>query len=187
MTSAQVAALASSSIARPFSTSRVPITGLHGEDIDSVASAAQAWLAASWLAVLDRHADRLSRLFSRHGVSAYQAYLRLMMRPLETAMRAGCLAVYPGLPGSFGASRAWFDAESRSWQRWCWSAVVHGPSERPLGTIVTVLHHDRQVFRVPRAPEVFALRTVGLEAVERALGHRSAGFSAAESATSARR
>lgn len=110
---------------------------------------------------------------------AYGTYLGMLLRPVMRAFAAADLAVYPRLPGSFADSREWGNADESEQQRWFFSSVARLCDDRVLGTLVTVVHHDHRRFRVPHRPQMFAIDTVGVEAVEAALSRRSADFAAA--------
>lgn len=136
-------------------------------------------LAGTWHATRESHAQRPDSAFAKGGDKAYGTNLTLLLRPLTKAMRTFDLGVYPRLPGSFMESREWGNADGSEQQRWFWTSIVRQRDVCALGTLVTVLHHDHRCFRLPRAPEMFALAAVGVDVVERELCSLSAGYAAA--------
>lgn len=157
----------------------LPVPNIDHSTIERLGSTCAEWLAGAWHVTRDFHKQRLDNTFVNDGGRAYGMYLALLLRPLAKAMRTSGLAVYPSLPGSFMDSREWGNADESEQQRWFWSSIVRQSDACALCTLVTVLHHDHRCFRLPRAPEVFALGVLGLDAVERELCRLSAGFAAA--------
>lgn len=115
---------------------------------------------------------------STQGDAAYGTYLNLLFRPVRRLLEQAGLRASPRFPGDFNSSREWGNADESDQQRWMWSTIKAAGGE-PLGTIVTITHHDHTRFRVPRQPGILALREVGKAAVEEALSRRSADFAQA--------
>jgi Family of unknown function (DUF6022) len=151
----------------------------NNEDIAAVCTAADDWIASHWQTILNANSRRLTEAFVRAGDKAYGTYLGLLLRPVMRALAEADLAVYPRLPGSFPDSREWGNGDESEQQRWFWSSVTRLGDDHRLGTIVTVVHHDHQRFRLPYRPRVFGIDAVGIDAVEAALCRHSADFAAA--------
>lgn len=144
-----------------------------------LSQAVAEWLAQAWRAPMTRHARRLRAVFARSPDRAYSSYLRLLLRPLQLAMQEAGLSVYPRLPGGLAESRQWLAAGQGEHLRWTWTCVVRAADDIALGSLVTALHLDKTRFRLPQAPSMFWLATVGVDAVERELSRMSAGFATA--------
>jgi Family of unknown function (DUF6022) len=151
----------------------------NNEDFAAVCVAADDWIARRWQSILNANTLRLTEAFARAGDKAYGTYLGLLLRPVIRALAEADLAVYPRLPGSFPDSREWGNGDESEQQRWFWSSVTRLGGDHGLGTIVTVVHHDHQRFRLPFRPRVFGIDAVGIDAVEAALCPHSADFAAA--------
>jgi hypothetical protein len=147
--------------------------------IERLGETSAAWLACAWQPTQNAHEARLQHAFARAGERAYGLYLRLLFSPLARAMRAAGLAVYPPLPGGLADSREWGLADDSERQRWFWSCVVREDDEAPLGTLVTVLHHDHTRFRLPQPVQLFALPVARTAVVEQELGRMNGAFAAA--------
>lgn len=152
---------------------------LDARSIETLAQSCARWFDTVWLHAWENHEARLHRAFANAGDRAYGAYLSLLLRPLLRQFSQAGLVTYPLLPGSLLDSREWGNGAQTEQQRWFWCAVGLLDHDMPLGTLVTVLHHDHTRFRLPRAPEIFGLAATGLQNVEKELGRRSPDFACA--------
>ena len=144
-------------------------------DIFALGGRIDAQLAEQWQRVLDTYRAKLTDAYARAGDAAFGTYLNLLFRNVKRDLREAGLRTTPPLPGDFGSSREWGNADGTDNERWMWSAV-HTASGEPLGTLVTTIPHDHSRFRLPRRPHVFALRETERSAVEAALCTRSDDF-----------
>ncbi|WP_221089374.1 DUF6022 family protein [Deinococcus aquaedulcis] len=147
-------------------------------DIEALGDWLDAQLAAQWQDVLGTHAGKLADAYARAGDAAYGTYLNLLLRGAKRELRAAGLRAQPPLPGDFGVSREWGNAQETDQERWMWS-VLHSPDGTPLGTLVVAMAHDHTRFHLPRRPRAFGVPSVDLTQTETLLGERSADFAAA--------
>jgi hypothetical protein len=153
-----------------------------GQDIHAIARAIEAHIAAHWEALLHEHDAKLRDAYEKAGDMAYGTYLTLLFNPVHRQLRSSGLHAAPSLPGNFEISREWGVLTQDDEQRWMWS-TIETTTGAALGTIVTITFHDHTRFRLPRAPQIIALKEVGKEAVVAALAQRSANFGAAREAS----
>lgn len=148
--------------------------------IFAIARYMEAQIAESWRYVLENNHDRLLDTYHRLGEMVYGAYGEFLFRPIRRQLKQAGFRMTPRLPGEFNISREWGPEEER--QRWMWSTI--SPSDgQPIGTIVVKYFHDHTEFRVPRPPEILALRETGKDAVAAALSRHSPEFSQAREAS----
>lgn len=147
-------------------------------DIFALGERIEAHIAEQWEPLLEENAEALQIAYERSGDAAYGVFLGLLFRPLRILMEQAGLRANPHFPGDFEASREWGNEDETDNQRWMWTTIGNAAGE-PLGTIVTIAHHDHQLFRVPRAPGILALREAGKAEVEAELSRRSTDFAAA--------
>ncbi len=132
-------------------------------------------IALNWQTLLQKNSDRLLDAFNRVGDMAYGAYCYKLFRPVHKQLKQAGLRPLPWFPGDFSISREWDNADESDQQRWMWSTIASIEGES-LGTIVTIVFHDHNQFRLPRQPEVIALTETSKEGVVEALSERSADF-----------
>ncbi|MBZ9750829.1 excinuclease ABC subunit UvrA [Deinococcus sp. HMF7604] len=154
------------------------LLSVPSDEIEALGEWLDAVLAAQWQTVLTTHADKLADAYARGGDAAYGTYLNLLLRGAKRDLRAAGLSAEPPLPGEFGASREWGNADETDQERWMWS-VVRSPTGEALGTLVLTVPHSHAQFQLPRRPRAFGLRTVDLADTEAALSKRSPDFAAA--------
>lgn len=143
--------------------------------IFALAEEFDAYIRAEWEGVLEKNRTKLMAAYAEAGDGAYGTYLTLLLRPVHRRLKELGLKPKPRLPGDFSISREWGVPTGDDEQRWMWSTVM-GADGAPLGTLVTVVYHDHNEFRLPRAPHLFALAEVGESAVVEALSAQSASF-----------
>lgn len=153
------------------------LTGSKETDIYAIGRHIEALVAEQWQSILQTHAAKLQDAYERAGDSAYGTYLDLLFRPVRKDFRQAGLRAAPALPGDFDISREWGNEDESDQQRWMWS-TINSP-EGSLGTIVTIIFHDHNQFRVPRAPQIIALQETDKEDVVEALSGRSPDFAQA--------
>ena len=134
-------------------------------------------------AIFDNNADQLLDEFNRIGDEAYGTYLNLLFEPIHQRFKEAGLRAAPGLPGNFGMSREWGNADETDQQRWMWSTIKRidtsggkAKAGEAIGTIVVIVFHDHSQFRLPRLPQIIALAETGKAAVVNALSQRSDEF-----------
>lgn len=147
----------------------------HAPDIFTLAHQAEELIAKNWQSLLEKNQAKLLDAYARAGDMAYGTYCDMLFRPVHKLIRQAGLRIAPRLPGDFDCSREWGNADESDQQRWMWSTVSL-PTGEPIGTLVTVTHHDHTQFRVPRPPVIFALAETEPVAVVEALGDRSPDF-----------
>ncbi len=144
-------------------------------DIFTLARQAEELITENWQRLLEKNQAKLLDAYNRAGDMAYGTYCDMLFRPVHKLLKQTGVSVSPRLPGDFDLSREWGNADESDQQRWMWSTLTAATGE-PLGTFVTVIFHDHTEFRVPRQPQIIALRETGKEAVVDALSHRSDEF-----------
>lgn len=144
-------------------------------DIFALAQYIESHIALNWQTLLQKNSDRLLDAFNRAGDMAYGAYCYKLFRPVHKQLKQSRLRPLPWFPGDFNISREWGNADESDQQRWMWSTIASIEGES-LGTIVTIIFHDHNQFRLPRQPQVIALTETSKEAVVEALSERSADF-----------
>ena len=153
-------------------SSRALLSDDERRDIFALGHRIERHIAESWQAILQTKHDRLLEVFEKAGDAAYGTYGTLLFRPVRRQLEQAGLRASPRLPGDFEISREWGNADESDQQRWMWSTIKTAAGE-PLGTIVTLFHHDHTRFRVPRQPGIIALREIDKAAVEAELSRRS--------------
>ncbi|MBN3527346.1 DUF6022 family protein [Paenibacillus apiarius] len=143
--------------------------------IDAIAHYIEGHISENWQSILQNNWGKLLKAYNEAGDMAYGSYLNLLFLSVHKQFKEAGLRPEPRFPGDFDISREWGNEEKNDQQRWMWS-TVHSPDGEALGTIVTIVHHDHTQFRVPRQPQLIALRETGKEAVTAALSLRSADF-----------
>ena len=98
-------------------------TELHGKDIFALGAWIDAQLGEHWQDVQDAHREKLADAYSRAGDAAFGTYLNLLLRGVKRRLREAGLKTAPPLPGDFGISREWGNADETDNERWMWSAV----------------------------------------------------------------
>lgn len=146
--------------------------------IDSIARYIKEHITDHWESVLVDHREKLNKAYEEAGDAAYGTYLNLLFLPIDRQFKEVGLNPAPRFPGDFNISREWGNEQEDNQQRWMWS-TVYGPNQESLGTIVTVVYHDHTQFRVPRQPDILALKEVGKDAVVEALSVISPEFAQA--------
>jgi len=159
-------------------SSRALLSDDERRDIFALGHRIERHIAESWQAILQTKHDRLLEVFEKAGDAAYGTYGTLLFRPVRRQLEQAGLRASPRLPGDFEISREWGNADESDQQRWMWSTIKTAAGE-PLGTIVTLFHHDHTRFRVPRQPGILALREIDKAAVEAELSRRSPDFARA--------
>lgn len=144
-------------------------------DILMIAQYIESHIAENWQLLLQQHNDTLLRTFNKAGDKAYGAYSNFLFRPVDQQLKQVGLYPEPKFPGDFSISREWGNLEQNDQQRWMWS-TIESTAGKPLGTIVTITFHDHTGFRIPRQPQIIALKETSKEAVVEALSQRSADF-----------
>jgi len=132
-------------------------------------------ITLNWQILLQKHQEKLLGDFKKAGDMAYGVYLNFLFRPIHQQLKLVGLRPQPRFPGDFSISREWGNQEETEQQRWMWSAIASTEGES-LGTIVTIIFHDHNQFRIPQKPQIIALRETGKEAVVEALSHRCVEF-----------
>ncbi|MFC4075969.1 DUF6022 family protein [Salinithrix halophila] len=143
--------------------------------IDAIAQYIESHIAENWKTLLQNKRDQLLEAYNKAGDRAYGTYLNLLFLPVHQQLKEAGLHPEPRFPGDFDISREWGNQEQTDQQRWMWSAVYASDGEA-LGTIVTIVFHDHTQFRVPRQPQIIALRETGKKDVVAALSLRSVDF-----------
>jgi hypothetical protein len=159
-------------------TQDIPVIPMPA-DIHTLAAWADAHLEARWQGVLTEYRDKLDNAYAKAGDMAYGTYQHLLFRPIKRALREAGFSTQPALPGDFGRSREWGNADETHQERWMWS-VVTGLDGTPLGTLVHVVPHDHSQFRIPQHPSIFGLTQTDLPDIEAALNGLSPYFAAAQ-------
>jgi ABC-type Mn2+/Zn2+ transport system ATPase subunit len=144
-------------------------------DIFALGREMEAHISANWEKVFKENQAKLLDAYERAGDMAYGTYLDLLFRPIHRRLREAGMKAKPRLPGDFSISREWGVPDESDQQRWMWSTIL-GSDGEPIGTIVTITHHDHTRFHIPRQPQVIGLAEVGKEAVVEALSQRSEDF-----------
>jgi Family of unknown function (DUF6022) len=132
-------------------------------------------IAANWQTLLQKHNDKLLRVFNKAGDMAYGAYLNFLFRPIYMQLKQVGLYPEPRFPGDFSISREWGNKEETDQQRWMWS-TIKSTEGKSLGTIVTITFHDHNQFRIPQKPQIIALAETSKDTVVKALSQLSADF-----------
>jgi hypothetical protein len=123
--------------------------------------------------------DEYQTLFETVGDMAYGKFNGLLLQPVRKAMADAGLKASPRLPGSFQSSREWGNQDETHQQRWMTSKIIKD-NGTVLGTIAIGSHHDHSRFRLPRSPEVIALRVSRPKEVVAALSIIKPEFAEAE-------
>ena len=127
--------------------------------VDAVADHIRERLAERWQPLAEERADELQRYFEEHRDPAYARYSQMLLDPIRDDLQeleAAGYTVEPAFPGRFPDSiEPRTPPEERVRSFW---TVVSTSDGTPLGTLVYRLFHDHTRFRLPRAPEVLALR-----------------------------
>jgi vancomycin aglycone glucosyltransferase len=126
-------------------------------DIHALARRVQAIVDLELARILPVRQDEFQRRFEAHGDLAYGTLNAELFRPVQTALREAGFKATPRLPGSFQRSREWGNPEETHQQRWMWS-VIRTAQGTPIGSLAVGSHHDHSRFRLPRSPEILALR-----------------------------
>ncbi|WP_173087420.1 DUF6022 family protein [Devosia sp. 1635] len=137
---------------------RVPLlTDEAGTDIHALAQRAQAMVDLELARILPVRLQEFQQQFEEVGDLAYGTLNAELFRPVHAALREAGLKAIPRLPGSFQRSREWGNADETHQQRWMWS-IISGADGKPIGSLAVGSHHDHSCFRLPRSPEIIALR-----------------------------
>ncbi|MDR6224190.1 DUF6022 family protein [Desmospora profundinema] len=150
--------------------------------IDAIAQYMESHIAENWESLLQNRRDQLLEAYNQAGDMAYGTYLNLLFLPVHQQLKEAGLRPEPRFPGDFDISREWGNKEQTDQQRWMWS-TVYTMDGKSLGTIVTIVFHDHTRFRVPRQPQILALRETRKEDVVAVLSLRSADFKRAREFT----
>lgn len=146
-----------------------------GGPIDAIAEFMKNHIGKHWQSVLLDEREKLEKAYLEAGDAAYGTYLNLLLLPIHRQFKEAGLRPEPRLPGDFDISREWGNEEENNQQRWMWS-TIYGSDEEPLGTIVTITHHDHTRFRIPRQPGIIALNETRKDDVVEALSLLSPDF-----------
>jgi hypothetical protein len=126
---------------------------------DAVADHIQRRVAERWQPLAEERAVELQQFFEEHGDPAYARYSQLLLEPIRDDLReveAAGYRIEPAFPGRLPDSyEPRTPPEERVRSFW---TVVSDSEGTPQGALVYRLFHDHTRFRIPRAPEVFALR-----------------------------
>ena len=87
------------------------LSSVPSHEIEVLGLWPDAHLAAQWQHVLTAHAAKLADAYARAGDAAYGTYLNLLLRAAKRKLRAAGFRAEPPLPGDFGASREWGNAD----------------------------------------------------------------------------
>lgn len=147
----------------------------ENSDIFAIAKYIESHIGANWEIILEKHHDKLLRIFNQAGDRAYGAYLNFLFRPIHTQLKQINLYPEPKFPGNFSISREWGNKEETNQQRWMWSTITSTAGDS-LGTIVTITFHDHNEFRIPKQPGIIALAQIDKDAVVEALSQLSIDF-----------
>ncbi|NJL80485.1 MAG: hypothetical protein HC836_29090 [Richelia sp. RM2_1_2] len=145
------------------------------DDIFAIGKYIEIHITENWQILLEKHHDKLLRAFERAGDMAYGAYLNFLFRPVHIQLKQINLYPQPRLPGDFSISREWGNKEETNQQRWMWSSIK-STKGNSLGTIVTIIFHDHNEFRISQKPGIIALAQTDKNAVVDALSQLSSDF-----------
>lgn len=152
----------------------------HSSDIHTLGRYIQQHINEQWQTIFEANKAEMLRRFPEIGDTVYGIYGTKMFKHIHDQLSDVGLKATPRLPGSFTISREWGTYETDR-QRWMWSKITRKDGT-PVGTIVTVFHHDHEQIRIPRPFEIIALEETSKGAVVAALSQRSADFKNAEEA-----
>jgi hypothetical protein len=127
--------------------------------IDDLARSVDTLIESRWMPVLRRHGRRLELLFQAAPIRACEAYLGLLMRPLQTRLEQLELLSYPRWPGTLAAAREWHALEESHHERW-FGVTICTEADEPVGTLITVLHCGAWRFELTRRPAVIGITSV---------------------------
>ncbi|MBF2016647.1 MAG: hypothetical protein IGS23_15890 [Rivularia sp. T60_A2020_040] len=151
------------------------LTENKNSDIFTISQCIENHIAANWQTVIEKHNDKLLRVFDKAGDMAYGVYLNFLFRPIHMQLKQVNLYPEPRLPGDFSISREWGNKEETNQQRWMWS-TIKSTKEDSLGTIVTITFHDHNEFRILEKPGIIALAQTDKVAIVEALSQLSVDF-----------
>lgn len=161
-----------------MATSQTRLSDHEARDIFAIGRFIERHVTDTWQVILQAKHDKLVDVFQRAGDGAYGTYGNLLFRPVMKQLLQAKVRASPRLPGDFNSSREWGNEDESDQQRWMWSTILTTTGE-PLGTIVTIYFHDHTRFRIPRPPQIIALRETTKDAVVEELSRRSPDFAKA--------
>lgn len=139
--------------------------------VETVADHIRARVAERWQPLAEERADELQRYFEEHGDPVYARYSQLLLEPVRDDLQeleAAGYRIDPPFPGRLPDSvEPRTPAEERVRSFW---TIVSSQDGTPRGSLVYRLFHDHTRFRIPRAPEVLALRETDPGEIRAAIG-----------------
>jgi len=149
-------------------------------DIHTLGRYIQQHIDENWQQIFEANKEEMIRRYPEIGDTVYGIYGTKVFKYIHDQLSEVALKAVPRLPGSFTVSREWGNDETDR-QRWMWSKITRKDGT-PLGTIVTVFHHDHEQIRIPRPFQIIALEETSKGTVVAALSNRSTDFKNAEEA-----
>jgi len=146
-------------------------------DIHILADYISRHIYSDWEDALKDTYDKMVELYPKIGDSVYATYSKRLFKPIHKQLKLAGLQAIQQLPGDLMISREWGQSEQDR-QRWMWSEIST-VDNNPLGTIVTIVFHDHEQIRIPRAFQVLALEEIGDENVINRLSALSSDFKVA--------
>jgi Family of unknown function (DUF6022) len=154
---------------------QIVFSGNKERDIYAIAQYIENHIAENWQTLIQQNRDKLVRVSNKANYLGYSVYSNWLYGPVNRKLKQVGLHLSSRLPGNLDLSREWGNADESDQQRWSWS-TIHSAEGEALGTIVTILFHDHNQFRLPRSPQVFALTEIAKEDIVDALSQRSDDF-----------
>ena len=143
-------------------------------DIHIIADYISRHIHSDWENALKDTYEKMVELYPKIGDSAYATYNKRLFQPIHKQLKQAGLQATPQLPGDLMSSREWGQDEQDR-QRWMWSEI-RTVDNNPIGTIVTVVFHDHEQIRIPRAFQVIALEETGDQNIINRLSMLSSDF-----------
>jgi hypothetical protein len=160
-------------------SSQIILSNNQNRDIHAIGRYIENHIAQNWQTLLQKNKDKLLDAFKKAGDMAYGAYCYKLFRPVHQQFKQHRLYPLPWFPGDFNISREWGNLDQSNQQRWMWSKIA-SMEGKEIGTIVTIIFHDHNQFRLPRQPQIIALTETSKDAVVEVLSARSTDFKNAQ-------
>ncbi|WP_028776471.1 DUF6022 family protein [Shimazuella kribbensis] len=146
-------------------------------DIIVIAQCIEGHINENWKTVFEENRDQLIDAYEKAGDMAYGSYLNLLFLGINKLLKEDGLRTDTRLPGNLDISREWGNTDdSTDQERWMWSTITNMENGESIGTIVTKVYHDHTQLRLPRPPQVIALKESSKENVVQALSELSSDF-----------
>lgn len=138
---------------------RERLDGGQDPPVVAVADHIRQRVAERWQPVAEERAAELQQYFEEHGDPAYARYSQVLLEPVRDDLReleAAGYRIEPAFPGRLPDSHEpRTPPEERVRSFW---TILSNRDGTPQGALVFRLFHDHTRFRIPRPPEVLALR-----------------------------